>query len=119
MVGRTQRENFRKAVKAGVKMAFGTDAGVYPHGMNGKQFATQVEWGMTPMQAIVSATSSAAELLGQGDKVGTIAAGRWADLVATSGDPLASIKELEKIQFVMKGGVVYKQAGQSLPFAPK
>ncbi len=111
MIGRLQRENFRKAVKAGVKMAFGTDAGVYPHGWNAKQFATQVEWGMTPMQAIVSATSSAAELLGQSDQLGTVAAGRWADLVAVSGDPLANIKELEKVQFVMKGGVVYKQGG--------
>ncbi len=113
MIGRLQRENFRKAVKAGAKMAFGTDAGVYPHGWNGKQFATQVEWGMTPMQAIVSATSSAAELLGWSDKAGTVAAGRWADLVAVSGDPLANIKELEKVQFVMKGGVVYKQGGVS------
>ena len=113
LIGRLQRENFRKAVKAGAKMAFGTDAGVYPHGWNGKQFATQVEWGMTPMQAIVSATSSAAELLGWSDKAGTIAAGRWADLVAVSGDPLTNIKELEKVQFVMKGGVVYKQGGVS------
>ena len=118
-IGRLQRENFRKAVKSGVKMAFGTDAGVYPHGWNARQFATQVEWGMTPMQAIVSATSSAAELLGQSDKVGSIAPGRWADLVATSGDPLANIRETEKIQFVMKGGVVYKQGGASLPFAGK
>ena len=114
-IGRLQRENFRKAVRAGVKMAFGTDAGVYPHGWNAKQFATQVEWGMTPMQAIVSATSSAAELLGQSDKVGMVAVGRWADLVATSGDPLVNIRELEKVQFVMKGGVIYKQGGASLP----
>jgi imidazolonepropionase-like amidohydrolase len=119
LVGRTQRENFRKALQAGAKMAFGTDAGVYPHGWNAKQFGTMVEWGMTPMQAIVSATSSAAELLGQKDKVGTIAAGRWADLVATAGNPLDNVRELEKVQFVLKGGVVFKQGGTSLPFAPK
>ena len=117
LVGRAQRENFRKAFKAGAKMAFGTDAGVYPHGMNGKQFATMVEWGMTPMQAIVSATSSAAELLGWTEKVGTVTAGKWADLIATGGDPLVNVRELEKVLFVMKGGVVFKQNGAAVPTA--
>jgi imidazolonepropionase-like amidohydrolase len=108
-VGRTQRENFRKAWKAGTKMAFGTDAGVFPHGDNGKQFAKMVEWGMTPMEAITAATSSAAELLGWSDRIGTLQAGRFADLVAVNGDPLSDVTVLEKVQFVMKGGVVYKQ----------
>ena len=113
-VGKTQRENFKKAWQAGVKMAYGTDAGVYPHGMNGKQFAKMVEWGMTPMQAIVSATTSAADLLGWSDKVGSVQQGRFADLVAVSGDPLANISELERVQFVMKGGVVYKRDGKPI-----
>ena len=114
IVGRTQRENFRKAVQAGVKIAYGTDAGVYPHGDNGKQFAKQVEWGQTPMQAIKSATSVAADLLGRSGKVGSVAAGRFADLVAVTGDPLADIRLLEKIPFVMKGGVVYKRDGKAV-----
>jgi imidazolonepropionase-like amidohydrolase len=108
-VGRTQRENFRKAWKAGAKMAYGTDAGVYPHGDNGKQFARMVEWGMTPMEAIQAATASAADLLGWSDRIGTIQAGRLADLVGVNGDPLANISELEHVRFVMKGGVVYKR----------
>ena len=108
-VGRTQRENFRKAWKAGAKMAFGTDAGVYPHGDNGKQFAKMVEWGMTPMEAITAATVVAAELLGWSDRIGTLQAGRFADLVAVNGDPLSDITVLQKVQFVMKGGVVYKK----------
>jgi imidazolonepropionase-like amidohydrolase len=98
-------------------MAFGTDAGVYPHGMNGKQFAKMVEWGMTPMQAIQSATTSAADLLGWSDRVGSVQAGRYADLVAVDGDPLRDITELERVKFVMKGGVVYKgeTAARPLP----
>ena len=108
-VGRTQRENFRKAWKAGAKMAFGTDAGVYPHGDNARQFAKMVEWGMTPMEAIKAATASAAELLGWSDRIGTLQKGRFADLVAINGDPLADIAILQKVQFVMKGGVVYKK----------
>jgi imidazolonepropionase-like amidohydrolase len=109
-IGQLQRENFRRAVQAGAKMAFGTDAGVYPHGWNGKQFATMVKWGMTPMQAIVAATSSAADLLGWTDKVGTVQAGRFADIIAVDGDPLTDVSELERVKFVMKGGVVYKGA---------
>ena len=104
-VGRLQRENFAKAVKAGVKIAYGTDAGVYPHGLNARQFRYMVAGGLTPMQAIQSATSSAAELLGW-KEVGAIAPGRFADLVAVDGDPLKDVTILEKVSFVMKGGEV-------------
>jgi len=104
-VGRLQRENFAKAVKAGVKVAYGTDAGVYPHGLNARQFKYMVAGGLTPMQAIQSATANAAELLGW-DKVGAIAPGRFADLVAVDGDPLKDVTILEKVSFVMKGGEV-------------
>jgi imidazolonepropionase-like amidohydrolase len=114
-VGRLQRESFRRAVQAGVKLAFGTDAGVYPHGWNGRQFAKMVQWGMTPMQAIQSATASAADLLGWSDRVGSVQTGRYADLVAVDGDPLRDITELERVTFVMKGGVVYKGAGGAGP----
>jgi imidazolonepropionase-like amidohydrolase len=108
LVGRKQRENFRKAVSAGVKVAYGTDAGVYPHGWNGKQFAKMVEWGMTPMQAIQSATVRAAHLLGWQEKVGSVAEGKLADIIAVQQDPLQDITALESVDFVMKGGVVYK-----------
>ncbi len=118
-IGRLQRESFRRAVQAGVKLAFGTDAGVYPHGWNGKQFARMVQFGMTPMQAIQSATASAADLLGWSDRVGSVQAGRFADLVAVDGDPLADITQLERVQFVMKGGVVYRSAGQSVTTAAR
>src|SRR5205809_3332892 len=91
LVGQAQRENFAKAVKAGVKIAFGTDAGVYPHGWNGKQFAHMVRWGLSPMQAIQAATANAAELLGQTNKMGSIAIGRFADIIAVAGDPLTDI----------------------------
>jgi imidazolonepropionase-like amidohydrolase len=108
-VGRTQRENFRRAVQAGAKLAFGTDAGVYPHGWNGKQLAKMVEWGLTPMQAIQTATANAADLLGWADRVGSVQPGRFADIVAVGGDPLKDIRELERVRFVMKGGVVYEE----------
>jgi imidazolonepropionase-like amidohydrolase len=107
-IGKLQRENFAKAVKAGVKIAFGTDAGVYPHGWNGKQFFYMVKFGLTPVQAIQSATINAADLLGWKDKTGSITKGKWADIVAVDGDPLADITVLEHIKFVMKEGVVYK-----------
>ncbi len=107
-VGRLQRENFRKAVNSGVKMAFGTDAGVYPHGWNARQFALMVETGMTPMQAIQSATVNAAELIGWVGKVGELRPGAYADIIAVSGDPLTDISTLEHVKFVMKGGVVAK-----------
>ncbi|PZO89258.1 MAG: Xaa-Pro dipeptidase [Sphingomonas sanxanigenens] len=110
MIGRLQRETFRKAVKAGVPMLFGTDAGVYPHGDNGKQFAKMVEWGMTPMQAIQAATKSAAEALGQTHDVGAIEAGRYGDIIAVDGDPLRDVRQLEKVTVVIKGGVLVKQA---------
>ncbi len=118
-VGRLQRESFRRAVQAGVKLAFGTDAGVYPHGWNGKQFAKMVQFGMTPMQAISSATSNAADLLGWSDRVGSVQQGRFADLVAVDGDPLADITQLERVQFVMKGGVVYRTGGQPVTTASR
>lgn len=109
-IGKLQRESFRRAVKAGVKIAYGTDAGVFPHGWNGKQFAHMVRYGLTPMQAIQSATQSAAELLGLADAVGTVTNGRYADIVAVDGDPLKDITELERVTFVLKGGVVYKNS---------
>lgn len=110
LVGRVQRENFQKAVKAGVKIAFGTDAGVYPHGWNAKQFPKMVEWGMTPMGAIQAATVGNADLFGLSDKIGSITAGKYADIIAVDGDPLANVGLLEKVSFVMKGGVVYKNS---------
>jgi imidazolonepropionase-like amidohydrolase len=109
-VGKLQRENFQRAVRAGVKVAYGTDAGVYPHGWNGKQFAFMVRYGLTPMQAIQSATTGAADLLGWSDQVGAIAPRLYADIIAVTGDPLADITELERVTFVMKGGVVYKSS---------
>jgi imidazolonepropionase-like amidohydrolase len=108
LVGKTQRENFQKAVKAGVKAAFGTDAGVYPHGDNGKQFKYMVKFGLTPMQALQSATVNAADLLGWNEKVGSIAKHKFADIVAVEGNPLDDITIMEKVKFVMKDGVVYK-----------
>ena len=108
MVGRLQRENFEKAFKAGAKMAFGTDAGVYPHGDNAKQFFYMVKFGMTPAQAIRTATSSAADLIGRAKDVGTIEPGKYADIIAVTGDPLADVRALENVGFVMKGGEVFK-----------
>jgi imidazolonepropionase-like amidohydrolase len=110
MVGRLQRENFAKAVKAGAKMAFGTDAGVYPHGDNARQFFYMVKYGMTPAQAIHAATSSAADLIARSKDVGTIEAGKYADIIAVDSDPLADVRALEHVSFVMKGGQVYKDA---------
>jgi len=107
-IGQLQRDNFKKAFKAGVKMAFGTDGAVYPHGDNGKQFAYMIEYGMTPMQSIQAATTHAAELIGWADSVGSISAGRYADIIAVKGNPLKDVRTLENVGFVMKGGVVYK-----------
>ena len=107
-IGKLQRENFAKAVKAGVKIAFGTDAGVYPHGWNGKQFFYMVKFGLTPMQAIQAATVNAADLLGWKEKVGSITVGKWADIIAVTNNPIDNVSVLENVQFVMKGGVVYK-----------
>lgn len=105
-----QRENFAKAVKKGVKIALGTDAGGFDwKALNeAKEFEYYVQYGMTPMQAIRTGTSTAAELLGWSDKLGTIEAGKWADIVAVSGDPLKDIKELQNVKFVMKAGAVFK-----------
>jgi len=109
MLGRKQRETFRAAHKAGVKMIFGTDGGVYPNGDNAKQFVTMVTWGMSPMQAIQAATVTAAEALGRSQDVGAIAVGRFGDLIAVAGDPLADVSILQSVSFVMKGGSVVKQ----------
>ncbi len=106
-IGDIQRENFRKAHAAGVKMVYGTDAGIYPHGDNAKQFATMVRYGMTPAQAIQAATINSAEALGRKD-VGVIEAGRYADLIAVDGDPTRDVTQLESVDFVMKGGAVVK-----------
>jgi imidazolonepropionase-like amidohydrolase len=105
-IGLQQRQNFQAAVKAGVKMVFGTDGGVYPNGLNARQFATMVTWGMTPMQAIRAATVNAAEALGRTADVGAIAVGRYGDLIAVTGDPLADVTRLQTVSFVMKGGEV-------------
>jgi imidazolonepropionase-like amidohydrolase len=107
-LGQLQRDNFRKAWKAGDKMAFGTDAGVYPHGDNARQFAYMVKYGMTPMQAIQAATINAADLIGWKDRVGSIAPGKFADIIAVQGDPTRDATELTRVRFVMKGGAVVK-----------
>jgi imidazolonepropionase-like amidohydrolase len=103
-----QREAFRKAVKAGVKLTFGTDAGVYPHGLNARQFKYMVRWGMTPLQAIQAATVNAAALLGWSKDVGSLAPGHYADMVAVEGDPLQDIGVLEHVAGVIKGGEVVR-----------
>lgn len=108
-VGELQRENFRKAHAAGARIAFGTDAAIFPHGDNARQFAVMVRYGMTPLDAIRSATVNAADLMGWGGKAGVIAPGAWADLIAVAGDPLRDVSELERVAFVMKGGVVLKR----------
>jgi imidazolonepropionase-like amidohydrolase len=108
MTNDAQRENFAKAVEAGVRIAFGTDSGIYPHGMNAKNLAFHVRFGQTPMEAIRSATVVSAELLGWQDRVGSLEPGRFADLIAVDGDPFDDITALEDVPFVMKGGEVVK-----------
>lgn len=108
-VGEIQRESFRRAHAAGVEIVFGTDSAVYPHGDNARQFSRMVRFGMTPAEAIRSATVRAADLFGIGDQVGRIAEGLQADLVAVSGNPYEDISILENVEFVMKGGVVYRE----------
>ena len=108
-LGELQRRNFGKAVRAGVKLAFGTDAGVCDYGTAGKQFAFMVKYGMTPMQAIQAATSSAADLLGRSDQIGSIKKEKFADVIAVAGDPLKDVSLLENVQFVMKDGKVYRK----------
>jgi imidazolonepropionase-like amidohydrolase len=105
-----QREGFRKAVGAGVRLAYGTDSGVYPHGLNARQLPYLVRYGMTPAEAIRSATAVAAELMGWEDRVGRLTRGRAADLIAVEGDPLVDVGVLSDVRLVMKGGVVVKDA---------
>ncbi len=112
-----QLTNWKRAIAAGVKLAFGTDAGVYPHGQNAHQFHSLLELGLTPAQVIRMATASAADLIGWSDRVGTLTPGHYADLIAVDGDPLTDVTELERVRFVMKGGVVVK--GEGAPSAPK
>lgn len=107
-IGPQIQQTFSKAYKRGVKIAFGTDAGVFPHGDNGKEFTYMVEAGMPVMEAIKSATIVCAGILGIADKIGTLEAGKFADIVATDENPLKNIKTMEKVSFVMKEGIVYK-----------
>jgi imidazolonepropionase-like amidohydrolase len=108
-LGQIQRDNFRKAVAAGAKMSFGTDAGVCPYGVAARQFAFMVKYGMTPLQAIQAATKNAADLLGRSDILGSIKPGKYADIIAVEADPLQDVRALENVSFVMKDGKVYKQ----------
>ena len=107
-VGKAQRERFQAAVRAGAKVGYGTDAGVYPHGQNGRQMAYMVEWGMSPMEAIQAATTVNAELFGMEGEVGCAREGCFADLIAVEGDPLDDVRELENVAWVMKGGDVLR-----------
>jgi imidazolonepropionase-like amidohydrolase len=107
-IGRLQRENFRHAFQSGAKMAFGTDAGVYPHGDNARQFGKMVEWGMKPIDAIQAATIRAADLLGWSGKAGALEPDHYADIIAVSGDPLSDVRVLESVKFVMKNGAVIR-----------
>ena len=109
LVGPAMTANFQRAYQAGVKIAMGTDQGVAPHGDNGKEFIYMVEAGMPPMKAIQSATIEGAKLIGVEKDLGTVEAGKIADLVAVPGDPLADIKLMTNVTFVMKAGTVYKQ----------
>ena len=108
LTNEAQRANFAKAVEAGVRIAFGTDSGIYPHGLNAKNLAFHVRYGQTPLEAIRSATVVSAELLGWDDRVGSLRPGRFADLIAVDGDPLADVTVLEDVPFVMKGGEVVR-----------
>jgi len=103
------RQNIAIAFKSGVKVAFGTDAAVYPHGLNAREFAVMVKLGLSPLQSIQAATVNAADLLGWTDRIGMLEAGKFADIIAVDGDPVADVHVLEKVRFVMKGGEVIKQ----------
>jgi len=107
-IGPQLKSTFKKAYKAGVKIAFGTDSGVSYHGENAKEFNYMVEAGMSPMEAIVSATKTASELIGEEKNLGTIEEGKIADIIAVKGDPLENIKNMENVVFVMKNGIIYK-----------
>jgi imidazolonepropionase-like amidohydrolase len=102
------RKNVARAFASGVKVAFGTDAAVYPHGLNAHEFAVMVKLGLSPLQSIQSATINAADLLGWSDKIGAVEPGKWADIIAVDGDPLQDVTTLERVKFVMKGGEVVK-----------
>jgi imidazolonepropionase-like amidohydrolase len=108
-IGPQIQDTFGRAWRAGVKIAFGTDQGVAPHGDNGLEFVFMTEAGMPPMAAIKSATLEGARLLGMEDRLGTVETGKLADLVAVEGDPLADMRQMTRVRFVMKDGVVYKQ----------
>lgn len=112
-IGRVQRENFRRAHAAGALIAFGTDAGVYPHGDNARQFAKMVQWGMTPIEAIRAATLEAAKLMSLQQKIGALEPGFYADLIAVQGDPTADVHTLEHVRFVMQGGAVKRSLADS------
>lgn len=114
-IGLKQRQTFQRAVRAGVPMLFGSDAGVYPHGDNGKQFAKMVQWGMTPLQAIRAATTSAAEALNRTSDVGSIAPGHYGDIVAVVGDPTSDVTVLEHVDAVIKGGKLVKGGATARP----
>jgi imidazolonepropionase-like amidohydrolase len=108
-IGLLQRQTFQRAVKAGVTMVFGTDAGVYPHGDNAKQFTKMVQWGMTPMQAIQAATIIAAQVLGKnGSDIGQISKRKIADIIGLDNNPIDNVDRLEQVSFVMKGGKIIK-----------
>lgn len=115
VVGPRIRQNLHDAYEAGVKIAFGTDEGLVPHGQNAREFALMVDAGMKPMDAIIAATGSAADLIGDAKDIGSVAPGHYADLVAVDGDPLSDVTLLQHVQFVMKGGTIYKQGGQIIP----
>jgi len=104
----TQRAAFEKCVAAGVDIAYGTDSGIYPHGLNALQLAYHVRHGQTPVEAIASATVRAAELMGWSDRIGRIEPGLYADLIAVPGDPTADVRLLENVSLVMKGGEVVR-----------
>ena len=108
MLGQKQRDSFRRAVQAGVKVGYGTDTGSIPFGQNGKQFFYMVKYGLTPMQAIQSATTWAADVMNWSDRIGSLDPGKYADLIAVTGNPLDDITILERVPFVMKGGQVVK-----------
>jgi imidazolonepropionase-like amidohydrolase len=112
-------ENHKRAIAAGVKIAFGTDTGVSRHGENAKEFALMVEAGMTPVAAIRAATVNAADLLGRADQLGTIERGKFADIIAVKGDPTTDIRRLEVVEFVMRHGVTVKLNGRRQPFPPE
>ena len=114
-IAQIQRDNFRKAHRAGVRMVFASDAGVMPHGDVGKQFRVMVEYGMTPLEAIQAATRNAAQALGREGDVGAIAVGRFADIVAVDSDPLSNVRTLENVRAVIKGGEVARWRTEELP----